>query len=319
MLEILDVHLKTAASPEIYNSISQAFDLFEEFGLTEYTVGYEDILLTADNEGASESVLKVCSLTSDLQDTILAQLRIDLVDEASVSEANTILLALKKLESTEYFDNIIQICDQVPAPEEALAEILSLVCGVDEERLIILLQTVDTLTIAAIKMAMEKLSSEHAALLQPAEDQVYVESLKAYKAALDDQWLYIYDLVEAGEPLGQPYAQYHREIIDQMEARQRTQPVIASVFAIEIGVQLFAGALISCDGSGGNLRDVVMVELEKTYGDTLDRITPIYTEINSLLIKFQAYREAGIKSDSKVIKPSEVDRIVKAGPGGGVL
>lgn len=316
MLEILDVHLKTAASPEVYNAVEQALDLFEEFGLTEYSIGYEEILLMADNEGASESISKICALTSDLQDTILGQLRIDLVDEASISEANTILLSLKRLESTEYFDNIIAICDQVAAPEEALAEILSLVSGVDEERLIILLQTVDKLTIDAIKLAMERLSLSHDAMLQPAKDKVYVDSLKAYKAALDDQWLYIYDLVSAGEPLGQPYAQYHHEIIDQMEARQRTEPVIASMFAIEIGVQLFAGALISSDGSGGNLRDVVMGELQKTYGDSLDRITPIYEELNSLLIKFQAYRESGTKSDSEVIKPSEVDRIVKAGPGG---
>lgn len=315
MLEILDVHLRTAASPEIFNAIEQAFDLFEEFGLTEYTIGYEEILLMGDNEGVSESILKICSLTSDFQDEILNQLRIDLVDEASVSEGNTILLALKKLESTEFFDNIIQVCEDVPAPEEALAEILALVSGIDEERLIILLQTVDPLTIQAIKLAMEKLSSTHQALLQPAEDKVYADSLKAYKAALDGQWLYIYDLVEAGEPLGQPYAQYHHEIIDQMEARQRTEPVLASRFAIELGVQLYAGAIISSDGAN-NVRDVVMVELNKTYGDSLDRITPIYNEINSLTIKFQAYREAGIKSDTEVIKPSAIDRIVKAGAGG---
>lgn len=318
MLEILDVHLKTAASPEIYNAISQAFDMFEAYGLTEYNVGYEDILMSADNEGASESIQRIMALTSQLQDYILQQLRVDLVDEATVSEGNQILLGLRRLEQTEYADNILEICQHVMSPEEALAEILALVNGTDEERVIILLETVDPATIAAIRVMMEKLINDQAALKQPEEDKAFAETLKLYRAALDNQWLYIWDLVEMGEPLGQPYAQYHTEIINQMEERQKTAPVLAKAFAIEIAAQLMAGALISSDAGTGNLRDIVMGELQKTYGDSLDRITPIYNEINSLTIKFQAYREAGTKAD-KVVLPSAIDGPVRAGPGGGRL
>jgi len=181
---------------------------------------------------------------------------------------------------------------------------------------VILLQTVDHATIAAIRVIMDKLASEHAALKQPEEDKAYIDTLRLYRAALDNQWLYIWDLVEMGEPVGQPYAQYHTEIIDQMEARQKTAPVLAKAFAIEIAVQLMAGALISSDAGTGNLRDVVMRELEKTYGDSLDRITPIYNELSSLTIKFQAFREAGTKAQTKVVLPSAIDRPVQAGRGG---
>jgi len=289
MLDILREHLRTGAPAELATMVEQAHDLFEEFGLEDYDIGFSEILLMADNEGASESIIKIVSLTSQLQDSILSQLQIDLVDEATVSDGNKILLALRHLDNTELSAQVAQICEEVTSPEEALAEVLALVNGEEEENLVILLDSVSPSLIMKIHEVSSARALEERVLQDNEANRVYAENLLLFSEAVDNQWLFIFEQVKHGEPMGKLYSEYHSEIIAEMEARQAKTPLRQQEFDIKLAVQLFAAALISQDGMT-NPRAVVMAELTKTYGD-LDRTTPVYLELDNLAIRFQTYRQ----------------------------
>lgn len=286
MLDILEEHLRTGASPETYAMVNQAWDLFQQFGLDDIDVGYTEILLMGDNEGASETITKICDLTTQYQDAILSQLQIDLVDEATVSEGNLILMGMKKLEHYEHMDLVAQVCEENRQPEEALAEILTLVTGVEEERLLILIETVGDKLIESIATLAHG-GSDLRELQDVETVKVYAQNLMAYYEAVDHVWLYVYDAVQKGEALGKPYAEYHSEIIVAMEEKQVTERMLPKQYSIALAVQLFAGAIVSVDGKD-NPRLAISNELAKTYGD-LDRVTPVYMEVDSLTIKFQSY------------------------------
>lgn len=293
MLDSLNVYLQTSTTPELRAAITEAFELFDEYGLDDPDVGFEDILMTADNEGASDATIRIVALTEQLQNSILDQMQIKLSDEAMVSDGNTILRALKQLESTELNDEIVGICRETNDPIEALGEVLNLVTGIEPERLMCLFDEVGQSTIKKIQAMASQHVGERRDIIDTQKNAELMNKFLAYRAAMDDQPLFMYDMLIAGVPLNQPYSVYHGKIMSAITAQELESPMPVRLRQIKTAVQLCAAIVIACDTQDANMRNVVMAELEKTFSD-VDTITPIYVEIDSIMRKFQALLTSGM-------------------------
>lgn len=292
MLDTLNVYLQTSTTPELRGAITEAFEQFDAYGLEDADIGYEDILMTSDNEGTSEALMKIVVLTEELQDSILAQLQIKLVQEATISEGNTVLRSLKLLETTEFNDEIADVCRHNTDPVEALAEILNLVTGIDTERLVILFEEVSPSLISRIGERAQLHIGEHRDVADVGKNAVLMKRFLAYRTAMDNQQLFMYDMLIAGVPLDSPYAIYHEKIMQAIQAQELVQPMMPRLRQVKTAVQLCAAIVVACDTQDANMRNIVMAELEKTYTD-LDTITPIYIEIDSIMTKFHALMNTG--------------------------
>lgn len=285
MLDSLHVYLQTSTTPELRAAITEAYELFDEYGLDDISTGYEDILMTANNEGESEAMMRIVALTENLQDHILTQMQIVVVDELRVSEGNTILRALKDVQNTEMNDEIVGICRENSDPVEALAEILNLVTGIEPERLVTMFQEVSPRTIQAIQAMAGQHVGENRATLDVEQDTKVIDRFMVYREAMDNQPLFMYDMIMASVPLNQPYAIYHGKIMEAIAHEESVQPMAPRLRQVKTAVQLCGAIIVACDTQDANMRNIVHAELEKTYSD-VDTITPIYVEIDSIMTKF---------------------------------
>ena len=285
MLDSLKQYLQTSTTPEHRAAITEAYDLFQDYGLEDVDVGYEDILMTANNEGESEATIRINQLTEEFQDHILTQMQIKLVDEATVSDGNTILHALKLIETTELNDEIVGICSENSDPIEALGEILNLVTGIEPERLMILFEEVSQAVIDKIKEVTQKHVGVTRQVIDVAVNKDLMNRFMAYRVAMDNQQLFMYDMLIAGVALNQPYAIYHDKIMYAIQHQELTTPMIPRLREVKTAVQLCAAVIVASDTQDANMRNVVMAQLERTFAD-LDKITPIYIEMDSILGKF---------------------------------
>jgi len=293
MLDSLNVYLQTSTTPELRAAIADAFDIFEEYGLEDPDVGFEDILMTSEDEGVSEVMTRVIALTEELQDSILGQLQIKLADEASVSEGNTVLRALKQLESSDFNDEIHQVCRENTDTIESLAEILNLVTGIDTERLMPMFEEVSSSLIKRIGERAALYVAEHRDAVDVEKNSELMKRFLAYRLAMDSQPLFMYDMLIASVPLNQPYKTYHVKIMQAIQAQELASPMMPRLRQVKTAVQLCAAVIVACDTQDANMRNVVMAELEKTYSD-IDAITPIYVEIDSIMNKFHALMNSGM-------------------------
>lgn len=285
MLDSLYVYLQTSTTPELRAAITEACELFEEYGLEDIGTGYEDILMTANNEGESEAMMRIVALTEDLQDHIFDQLQIKVVDETRVSEGNMILRALKDLENTELNDEIVGICRESTDSVEALAEVLHLVTGIEPERLVIYFEEVSDAVIQRIQATAAQHVGENRDILNVEEDTKLMSRFMVYREAMDNQPLFMYDMLMASVPLNQPYAIYHGKIMEAISAQELIEPMPTRMRQVKTAVQLCAAIIIANDTQDANMRNIVHSELEKTFAD-VDMITPIYVEIDSIMVKF---------------------------------
>lgn len=293
MLESLNVYLQTSTTPELRASIDEAFDLFETYGLTDVDIGYEDILMTSDDEGVSEAMIRVIALTEELQDSILDQLQIKLADEVSVSEGNLILRSLKLLETTEFNDEIYLVCRESTDPIEALAEVLHLVTGIEPERLMPMFEEVSTSLIKRIGETCALQVAERRDAMDIEKNSEIMKRFLSYRLAMDSQPLFMYDMLIASVPLNQPFKTYYVKIMQAIQAEELVSPMMPRLRQVKTAVQLCAAIIVACDTQDANMRNVVMAELEKTYSD-IDAITPIYVEIDSIMNKFHALMNSGM-------------------------
>lgn len=293
MLDSLDLYLKTSTTPEFQAAVTEAFELFERFGLENVDVGFEDILMTANNEGESEVTIRINALVEELQDHLLDQLQVKVVEEASISEANTIIRGLKLFESTELNGEIVDICREVHDPVEALAEVLNRVTGVETERLIILIEEVSPSLIKRIGEEASKHVLEIREVIDVKKDAELMKKFNLYREAMDFQRLFVFDMLQAGVPLNQPYEIYHGKIMTSIQGSEEFQAMAPRLKEIKTAVQICAGLIIASDTQDAAMRKIVRDQLERTFTD-IDTITPIYKEIDSIMIKFNNLITSGI-------------------------
>lgn len=281
MLEILETQLRTAASPELSDAITQACEHFEDYELPGYQDAYTDLLMSSDNREAGDLNISLAALTVELQTQILDQLLILVGEDITVQQGNLILKTLRQLETTEFNEIIVDLCDDQDT-DNALCEILGIVSGLSPEDFYGVVHNVDRCVLDRIKMVSQQNGADTISPINVENVRKLIDRLIAFRNFTGKNRIHIYDDILNGQMLGLPFEQYYRsgwEAIIPLNAQDKA-------------VQLIAMTIVS-DDARENPRPAVVNALSKTY-TSADEITPIVTAFESILLKFHAEETSGV-------------------------
>jgi DNA-binding protein Fis len=274
MLDILETHLKSAASPELSDAITEACDLFETYELPGYQDAYTDLLLSSDNLDIGDLNTNVVNLTLEMQSLVLEQMLISTSEDSTVRQRNLLLKGLRLIETTEFNEDIIALCTETDT-DEALCEIISTVTGEPVENLYQLVSNVDRCVLDRIQMVCQQNSNDDTiSPIDTGRVRKIVERLISYKDFVKKP-LFIYDYILNGQQVDCPFEMYYTDMWDHISALR----------PYEKATELYAAALISDDGI--NPKSLVTKMLTKTHS-SIDEITPIVNALEDIIVKFKA-------------------------------
>jgi hypothetical protein len=277
MLDILEIHLKSAASPELTDSITEACELFESYELPGYQDAYTDLLLSSDNADPGNLNSDIVNLTIDMQLMVLEQLLILVTDDITVRQGNILLKAMQSVEATEFNSQVISLCSEVDI-DESLCEILSLVSGESVENFYTLINNVDQCVLDKIKMVCQQnqLTEDTISPVDVKRVRKLINELIKFKDFSNNRPLFIYQSILDGQVVDLPFEVYYNDIWES----------IGALNPEEKAIELFAASLISSDSNSGS-RQFITKMLSKTY-TSADDITPIVTAFENITSKFRS-------------------------------
>jgi hypothetical protein len=283
MLDILEIHLKSAASPELADSITKACELFESYELPGYQDVYTDLLLSSDNADPGDLNTDLINLTVDMQLMILEQLLILIDGDLTVRQGNIILNAMKSVETTEFNSQVISLCSEVDT-DEALCEILSLVSGEPVENFYPLISNIDQCVLDKIKMVCQQnqFTGDTINPIDIGRVRQLVDRLIKYKDFTGNRSLFIYEFILSGQLVDLPFKTYYNDIWES----------IAALTPNEKAIELFAVTLVSSD-SNNNPKELISEMLSKTY-TSADEVTPIIAAFENIAFKFRSNETSNV-------------------------
>jgi hypothetical protein len=286
MLDILEMHLKSATSPELSDAITEACDLFETYELPGYQDAYTDLLLTADNLDIGDLNTNLTNLTLEMQSLVLEQMLIHVNEDATIQQCNLLLRGLRLIETTEFNEDIIALCSETDV-DNALCEIIATVTGESVENLYQLINNTDQCVLDRIKMVCQQSNSgDTISPIDTNHVRQIVERLIRYKNSIDNRPLFVYDSILDGQPIELPFEVYYDDMWNN----------IAALNPQEKAIELYAAVLVSSDAIS-DPKPFITKMLNRTY-TSIDEVTPIITALDKIILKFNAEDTPGIHRKS---------------------
>lgn len=280
MFEELRIFLVDNVSPEIYDLVYQAFEIFDDIYPPNLRDRFEEILYTQDESlvDTSTPAIAIVSLTRFYLLNILQEHGMSLNDDVDLSRLVKIVQALIDIQSYEDQQTIIDILNLDIDKEEKFAEILSLVMDMDTSEILLELEDVSQGLLNRLKEYT--LTEPQNSVIEETKDySQYVKNLLEYKDFVKNERLKLFNLVEEGLKPGYPFEVYGNIIGREFEAME----------PIQAAKELLGMALISADGNG-NPKSKITEHIDKYVAD-LRKITQIDIKVTDLLLKLQIYKD----------------------------
>ncbi|MDR3392226.1 MAG: hypothetical protein P4L77_10890 [Sulfuriferula sp.] len=279
MLDILDDYLSGATTPELKESIRQAHELFDLYGLDTYEDGFVTLLHTGDQTDTGKTVDEIYDLTRSLQFQILTQHGVTIDENAPPSVLNIFLGGIKRLPSYDDGASLLGILGKMGDTMEIFAECIALVMGDSADHLHTFVENVDQSLLQMIATHVDQ-----ATFSVSDEDFVFkrklVEKYKHFVAISDISQLKLAYLLQNGLDVGHPFMVYLNLLGQEFELMEPKA----------IAVELVAMAIISNDRAD-NPRGAIQENLDK-FVSNIDKITKIELITGDLLLKLSAHEQA---------------------------
>lgn len=279
MLDILDSYLCTAVSPELYDLVSEAHQLFERMELQDYELGFEQILMMHDSTEASDTPNHIVTLTEQMVHKSLSERMITLEYGTILSDAVLVLHTLLDSEVFEGSQDILNILAMDLAGTERLAEVLSLVSGKEVEVFLILIEDVKRdylLSLAATMQAKQFADGDD-------ESEVFkrkhIEKFKKFCDFIGTTEMRITAILVNGVPVGFPFGIYANLVGRDFE----------SMPPLDAARNLLGMAYVSRDGID-TPQAVIKDHIEHFVAD-VGAITRIDILIGDLILGFNEYKK----------------------------
>lgn len=275
MLDILRDHLSQAATPELLAVIEAAHDVFERIGLEDYEQGFEELLMTGEDEVASDvdPVMAISALTDEILRKILREHGVMASEEANTVFLTTLVTAILDLQDWEDLDTIERICTLDGPPEEIFGELVALVSQENVDEVMTMLVTVDQFLITRMKELTVRPDpvSDYAERTEQARG--YILKLQALFRLVGTNKLKTARLLTEGFTVGLPFMVYADVLGREFE----------TLTVDKAAAELLAMALISSDGSE-NPRSVITQNIEHLISN-IDQVTRVDVAIGDLLLR----------------------------------
>ncbi|BAW19231.1 hypothetical protein [Ralstonia phage RP31] len=288
MLAILQDHLSLTVPPELQALYERACDMFDQYDLEDYQLGYEDLLVSSDGAVDHASVADndaIWRLTMQYLKQITTEHQITLSDDATMLNYIVVLEFIKQIERTELIQECLDAlsCDDLDNVDKFTRCMFDVSGVLEEDSMVFMLDIPDCVIATMREYFSRRVELEvETERLDPETKEVYREMDK-YARVIQGQEMRSYRyLFEDEGTIGLPFEHHYRENEDYL----LQLPLQAMIY------ECIGYALVS-EGGVENPQQVIMDCVGKTISD-LERLTTIQYEISKTLIEYRNEVASGI-------------------------
>lgn len=279
MLDILQQYLNDCASPEDAAALGAAQDIFDRFGLQTQDMGYEQIIILADDSDPGETLQSIVNLTSELQDSLLHQHGVRVYDQTPISVQTDILSALLQIPELEDKHDVISIAQQPYGAVEVLAELVQHVTQHTAEDLMTHLEFVSNQLIQSVANLASQNQIREDDEMERLNRNARIDRFGRFMDFCKLTESPIQQLIKQGVDAGFPFEMYVNLIGRDFEQ----MPVE------EAAANLLGMALLSEDGYA-NPGAIIAEKLELLIADP-EKLTKVSMAVREMLLRFAHEKE----------------------------
>jgi len=280
MLDILQQYLNDCASPEDGAVLGAAQDIFDKLGLQTQDMGFEQIIILADDSDPGQTLSDIYSLTRQLQDSLLHQHGVRVSEDCPTSVQTDILQALLDIPELEDKHDVIAIAKQPFNAIEILAELVEKVTHHSAESVLnhLLFVSQGLITQVASLADQDQLTEDDE--LERLNRKTRIDKFTLWMDFNKQTESAVQGLIKQGVDAGFPFAMYVNLIGRDFEAMETS----------DAAINLVGMAFLSEDGAG-NPQALINDRLESLIADP-DKLTRVSMLIRELLLKFAHYEQS---------------------------
>jgi hypothetical protein len=282
MLDALDEHLRTSASPELHAAVMEACDWFEKYSVVEWQDRYTELFMLLDNAELSDSVIAISDLTFNLQKVLLTQFQIEVNEDVRISTLNLILRALSEVEATELAQDISYICSEEGDCVEIFSAVLHQLTVYPAEDFHQAIKSVSRALIDKIKEVCDKQIVDEDQPIDLEKDKKTVSQLRSLLKMANTDSVLVYNLIKDGMRLNMPFKDYYDKIITYIPSKEPDRAAL----------EVLSACLVSQDASEKPL-EIAMESLSRTFSN-IDELTPIQISLSNLILKFESVKNSNM-------------------------
>jgi hypothetical protein len=280
MLDILQQYLNECASPEDGAAIGAAQEIFDKLGLQTQDMGFEQLIILADDSDPGQTLTDMYNLTRQLQDSLLHQHGIRLSDMCPIGIQTDILNALLEIPELEDKHDVISIAKQPLNALEVLAELVEKVTHHSAETILEHLLFVSQSLIAQVASLADQDQVKEDDEAERLSRKGRIEKFTLWMDFCKQTQSEIQLLVKQGIDAGFPFAMYVSLIGRDFEAMPEA----------DAAINLVGMAFLSEDGAG-NPQALIAERLETLIADP-EKLTRVSMSIREMLLRFAHYEQS---------------------------
>lgn len=279
MLDILQQYLNECASPEDAAALGNAQDIFDRLGLQTQDMGFEQILVLADDVDPGQTMSDLYHLTQQLQDSLLHQHGIRVINGCPVAIQTDILNALLEIPELEDKHNVISIAKQPLNALEVLAELVEKVTQHTAEDILNYLEFVSQSLITRVAELADQDQVHEVDEAEQVSRNLRIEKFRRWMDFCKQTQSAVQQLIQQGIDAGFPFAMYVNLIGRDFEAMPEE----------EAAINLVGMAFLSEDGAS-NPQALIQERLELLIADP-EKLTRVSMTVREMLLRFAHYEQ----------------------------
>lgn len=276
MLDLLQDFLANNAAPEDTQAILMADRVLQRADM-EYEHVIEEILQTQSEMDAGQPLLEITNIYQRCLNTLLDWHAIKLVEPLPIQQKAEIVNGLLDIDNLENPTSFFKIIDEEAKPIEKLSLMLSQVTHWNVDQLMQTIEDVTDTFFSRLKDTDQALAEDDPNELVEQRERTHAyRKFDIYLSSVGGAIIQIPSMLAQGMQVGLTYELYAK-LIDGR------QPLLSMSFE-QVARELFAAALISCDGFG-NPGETVKQSLEEFLPD-LKMVSNVMIEIRQLTMGY---------------------------------
>lgn len=286
MQEEFRLFLVENSSNEVHDLIMSAFEILDNMYPVDIHNKFLDLVMTEeDNDG--NTLTYIINLVTHYLKQILINHELIVSDDIDLTRLINIVNALLDIQDYEDTDVILDILHLEIDNEEKIAEILSLVCPMDQSELLLEIESVSESLLSKLKEFVVRDSVVISDVVNLPADK-YIAEIKLFEEFSKNDNLICAGMLKSNVLPGYAFSVYANIIGSDLEAIPIDQAA----------QELVAMALISSDGHS-NPKLVINKNIEQYVSD-MRKITQIDIKVTNILLDYQYFK------DQKNTAPREV-------------
>lgn len=275
MLDLIQQFVRDNTTPELAQSINDAYTVLLAMGADNLNAPLEEIVMLDDVSDAHSAIGKMVTLLKEAQEDLLTSHEITLNDDTSLETRTLFLRGLLTLPEYEDVSTIGQVLAIEQERAETLSQLLSLVTAKTTDELLAYVTDVGQSLLTRLGELTGVQEGEIITEEERTEREHHLHLINRFCHYTRSRQYHLIELLANGMAVGYPYTVYADLVGREFEG----------IVAEQIAKEMLLMALASSDGCK-NPRTVIKPNMER-YIASMNVITRVDIELNRLLAGFE--------------------------------